>query len=106
MPAHPLSRVAVLGIVNGLLPCGLVYAALAASAGFGDTVSALSFMIAFGVASIPVFAAIAWSAAVWLPRLPRRWATAAPIALMIIGLMLIARGVPPAAGVTHVHTGH
>jgi sulfite exporter TauE/SafE len=43
----------VMGMANGLLPCGLVYAALGLSLASGDTASAVSMMFFFGIGTIP-----------------------------------------------------
>jgi len=43
----------LMGVMNGLLPCGLVYAALTMSLSTGSVVSAASFMAVFGVGTIP-----------------------------------------------------
>jgi sulfite exporter TauE/SafE len=43
----------VMGLANGLLPCGLVYAALGLSLASGDTASAVSMMFFFGIGTIP-----------------------------------------------------
>jgi len=57
--AHRLSGQAslsgwyVMGMANGLLPCGLVYAALGLSLASGDTASAVSMMFFFGLGTIP-----------------------------------------------------
>lgn len=41
------------GVVNGMLPCGLVYAALAGAAVSGTALQGAAFMTAFGVGTIP-----------------------------------------------------
>ncbi len=46
----------LLGLLNGLLPCGLVYAALASSFLLNNAVSGALFMTAFGVGTIPALA--------------------------------------------------
>jgi len=43
----------VMGLANGLLPCGLVYAALGLSLASGDAASAVSMMFFFGIGTIP-----------------------------------------------------
>jgi sulfite exporter TauE/SafE len=97
-PQHP-GRPILLGALNGLLPCGLLYAALAAAAGLGDVGGAVRFTLAFGIGSLPVFALLAYSAHAFIPRVPLRLRRAAPVALAVVGLMLIARGL--AAPVAH-----
>lgn len=42
-----------LGLINGLLPCGLVYAALSMALAAGDTGLATLMMLAFGIGTIP-----------------------------------------------------
>ena len=47
------------GMVNGLLPCGLVYAALSVPVATGHPVEGLLAMVAFGLGTTPVLSAIA-----------------------------------------------
>ena len=101
MRRHPVAGPAVFGGLTGLLPCGLVYAALTAAIGLGAAPSGALFMLAFGIGSIPALAAVGVSA-----RLLRRGATArvfkhaAPVGLAIVALLLVLR----ASGM-HAHTG-
>lgn len=46
------------GILNGLLPCGLVYMALSASIMTGSMAQSVMFMYAFGAGTIPVLVSI------------------------------------------------
>ena len=101
MPAHPLARSAAFGVLNGLLPCGLVYAALAAAAGLGSRAAGIMFVAGFGAGTLPALMLLSWSATAFLPRVPGRLAKAAPVALALVGLLLIARGWPLAS-----HAGH
>ena len=41
------------GMVNGLLPCGMVYVALAAALNFGSIESSVAFMSSFGTGTLP-----------------------------------------------------
>lgn len=43
----------IMGMANGLLPCGLVYAALGLSLAAGETASAMGMMFFFGLGTIP-----------------------------------------------------
>jgi sulfite exporter TauE/SafE len=48
----------LIGILNGFLPCGLVYVALAGAIASGDAISGAAVMILFGLGTIPaMFAA-------------------------------------------------
>jgi uncharacterized protein len=89
------------GVVNGLLPCGPVYAALTASAALGDSAQSAGFMLAFGAGTLPALAA-AGTLAAWTSRISgagSRWRLVTPVALVLLGILLTARGVMP----THHH---
>jgi len=50
----------VIGLLNGLLPCGLVYMAVAGAIGTGAVGSSVLFMAAFGLGTLPVMWGIAF----------------------------------------------
>lgn len=56
----------VLGAINGLLPCGLTFLALAVALNAGTVIASFSFMVLFGLGTLPVmlgFTAVAdWMA--------------------------------------------
>ena len=97
-----LARPGIMGALNGLLPCGLVYAALVAAGGAGGVTAALSLMIGFGLGTLPallgVGAVSAFAAGRGGPGLRR---VAVPVALGLAGCLLIARGLGPAAAHQH-----
>jgi sulfite exporter TauE/SafE len=49
----------ITGILNGLLPCGMVYLALAGSLAMPDIAESVGFMAAFGAGTLPLLLAIA-----------------------------------------------
>lgn len=51
----------LIGIVNGWLPCGLVYVALAASLSMGTPLKAAFFMFLFGLGTLPLMLAMSLS---------------------------------------------
>ncbi len=52
------SAMFLIGILNGFLPCGLVYVALAGAIASGDAISGAAVMILFGLGTVPaMFAA-------------------------------------------------
>ena len=100
MRAHRIRGPLVFGALNGLLPCGLLYAALTAAAGFGQFGQALLFMAAFAVGTTPVLAALGMAGGALTTRVPVAMRRAAPVALAIVGVILIMRGVSTPHG-TH-----
>jgi sulfite exporter TauE/SafE len=89
---RPLMNVMAAGALNALLPCGLVYAALAAATAFGSTTSAVSFMLSFGLGTVPALAAVSLLARSVSPAARARLRFATPLALALVGVLLIVRG--------------
>ena len=82
------------GAVNGLLPCGLVYAALTAAVAQGDQARSLGLMAAFWAGTLPALAAVRVSG----DRLRLTFTGARrlmPIAIALSGILLVARGLWP-----------
>jgi sulfite exporter TauE/SafE len=99
---RPWNRLA-LGLLNGLLPCGLLYGALLAATGLGRALPAGAFMLAFGLGSVPALTtmAVALSGA---DRSRALWRRLSPAATGIVGLLLIVRGLGlPGLHVVHTH---
>ncbi|MCU0429408.1 MAG: sulfite exporter TauE/SafE family protein [Cytophagaceae bacterium] len=51
----PIVKSVLAGMVNGILPCGLVYAATVASIGAGSWWASMLFMILFGWGTLPIW---------------------------------------------------
>lgn len=87
-----LTAVAFLGLLNGLLPCGLVYVGCAGAANTGSIGSGLKYMAAFGVGTIPMMLAIGLCGKLipWSWRLQLR--KAIPVSVFLLGCLLILRG--------------
>ncbi len=82
----------VFGALNGLLPCGLVYTALAAALATGGALSGALFMFLFGLASSPALVALSvggWHAGDAIRPLLRR---AAPALTFVFGVLFVVRG--------------
>ena len=100
MRTHRVQGPVLFGALNGLLPCGLLYAALTAAAGFGDLGAALLFMGAFALGTTPVLAMVGMAGGSLTAHVPPGIRRAAPVALAIVGALLIMRGV------SAPHAGH
>ncbi len=89
---HPLPAAWLTGMVNGLLPCGAVYLALAGALATGSIGEGGLYMVFFGLGTLPVMLALAfgrqWS------RLNTRlhFQRALPYLAAFFGLLLILRG--------------
>lgn len=87
-----LSSLGLIGLLNGLLPCGLVYLALAGAAATAEEFRAMLFMAGFGAGTIPAMLAVSLAGSVipiqWRHRLTRM----VPAVMAIVGMLLILRG--------------
>jgi len=86
------STLFAIGFLNGLLPCGLVYLAIAAATATGDLLNAVVFMAAFGAGTLPVM----WSIAFWgnfiNVKIRQKIRAAYPYMMMLMACLLILRG--------------
>ena len=82
----------VLGLLNGLLPCGLVYVACAGAAATGDLFSGALYMLAFGVGTIPMMLAISLSGKLVPFPLRLKLLKAVPVTVFLLAALLILRG--------------
>lgn len=81
-----------IGLLNGILPCGLVYVAVAGAINTGDVVSAMMYMALFGIGTIPVMLAvslagsmISLSVRIFINKL-------SPYVIVLLGVLFILRG--------------
>ena len=87
-----LRSLALLGALNGLLPCGLVYVALAGAVAAGTLPSAIRFMAAFGLGTTPTMLAISLSGRLLPLDLRVKLRSAIPVGVCLLAGLLILRG--------------
>lgn len=92
-----------LGMLNGLLPCGLVYAAMVVAGASGNVLTAMIAMAAFGLGTVPALALVGLGAG-WLDRvgLRRYLPQAGAVLVIVMGILAIARTTP----LPHMLFGH
>lgn len=86
------STLFAIGFLNGLLPCGMVYLAIAGATASGSLSNSIVFMAAFGLGTLPVM----WSIAFWGNfigvQLRQKIRSAYPYMMMLMACLLILRG--------------
>jgi sulfite exporter TauE/SafE len=85
-------RLFAFGLLNGLLPCGMVYLALAGAITMQTAVGGATFMLAFGLGTLPAMLApffVGQGIKQWLRRHLR---TIQTVAMLAMGVVLITRG--------------
>ncbi len=86
------SAMFLIGVLNGFLPCGLVYVALAGAIASGDAISGSAVMILFGLGTIPtMFAATIFGKFINI-NIRRKITKAVPVFALVLGLLFILRG--------------
>ena len=55
---HSYTNLFLIGLLNGLLPCGLVYVAIAGAINTNDPLMGILFMVLFGLGTIPIMASV------------------------------------------------
>lgn len=87
-----LSTLLAAGILNGLLPCGLVYMALSASMFADSSLNAVITMYAFGLGTVPMLVGLTLlrGKAGFVNRLSVR--KLVPVAMFVFGCLFMVRG--------------
>mgnify|MGYP003943965821 CR=1 FL=1 len=84
--------VLLLGGLNGLLPCGLVYSSLLVTASSGGPLPGALGMLAFGMGTIPALLVIGLGAGTLRARARQAMARLAGALIVLAGLQLALRG--------------
>ncbi len=81
-----------IGLLNGLLPCGLVYMAAAGAVATGDIVKSILFMAFFGLGTLPMMWSVAFFGNYVSIGIRQRIRKAYPYMMMLMACLLILRG--------------
>jgi uncharacterized protein len=92
-----------LGVLNGFLPCPLVYAMIAQAAVTGDVLSGWLTMAVFGLGTFPAMLAMGGIGRLLAPRWRQRGVRLAGSFILALGLVTLARGVLPMAAGHGLH---
>lgn len=81
-----------IGLLNGLLPCGLVYMAIAGAIGTGEVVLGSLYMIMFGLGTIPMLLSISIAGNILSVAIRRKINRLIPVLVVVVGIFFILRG--------------
>lgn len=82
----------MLGVLNGFLPCGLVYVACAGAIALGGFLAGVEYMLAFGLGTVPMMLSIGLIGKVVQLGIRLRFQKLIPACLVILSISLILRG--------------
>lgn len=81
-----------IGIFNGLLPCGLVYAALFGAIAMQNVTLGMTYMILYGIGTIPLMSAVVYASSILSLPFRSKLQKMVPLITIIIGVLFIMRG--------------
>lgn len=81
-----------IGLLNGLLPCGLIYMAIAGAVIYADALKSALFMACFGLGTLPVMWSVTFFGNYIGVSLRQKIRRVYPIFMVLIACMLIVRG--------------
>ncbi len=95
-----VASLGLLGLLNGLLPCGLVYVACAGATTTGSMLAGAEYMALFGFGTVPMMLAISLSGKLVPVSLRLKLLKAVPVSVFILATLLILRGM--ALGIPYI----
>lgn len=81
-----------MGLLNGLIPCGLIYAALVGATQFQYTWESGVYMVLFGIGTLPALVGGGWIWQKLIVWLRKHFPYAIPATYALMGLLLLWRG--------------
>lgn len=83
---------ATLGFLNGLLPCGFVYVALAGAIATGNAADSAVYMAVFGAGTVPALLLVRSVPSLFPVGVRRHFTRLMPIMAVCVAMLLLARG--------------
>ncbi len=81
-----------IGLLNGLLPCGLVYIALAGATATGDIFKGVLFMVFFGLGTLPFMFAVTYYSHLISVKVRNHMRKVVPVVVGLMAVLMILRG--------------
>lgn len=82
----------MIGLLNGLLPCGLVYVAIAGAISSGTVISGALFMMFFGIGTIPLLLIATLASDAIGQQIRSKMRRVVPYFVFVLGVLFILRG--------------
>jgi hypothetical protein len=81
-----------IGLLNGFLPCGMVYVALFGAIAMQSVPFGVFYMLLFGIGTIPMMSSVIFFNSIMTVRFRNKVQKVIPYVGIIIGIMFILRG--------------
>ncbi len=89
---HSKASMLVIGILNGLLPCGFVYIGITGAIALGDPVNGMLFMMMFGIGTMPMMFGVFIIGNVINMNFRQKLTRLLPVFSLILAAVFILRG--------------
>lgn len=89
MSQPPTRRSALIGLLTGFLPCGWLYAFVAASATTGDALRGSAVMTAFWIGTVPALIAVGFGVRLVAKPLQRHLPTLSAFCMLFVGVIAV-----------------
>jgi len=89
-----------IGLLNGLLPCGLVYVAVAGAINTNDAVMGVLYMVVFGLGTIPIMISVSLAGNLISQSIRKKVNKLIPTMIILLGVLFILRGL--ALGIPYI----
>jgi hypothetical protein len=92
LKSDSLIALLIIGLLNGFLPCGLVYVAIAGAIGMGNLKDGVIFMMLFGFGTFPLLFAVSFLTSMISTNSRMKIKKLIPILSVLLALIFILRG--------------
>ena len=82
----------IIGLLNGILPCGMVYVALFGAIAMQNEFFGILYMILFGLGTVPIMSSVVYFNSFLTVSVRNKIQKFIPIVAVIIGILFIFRG--------------
>jgi uncharacterized protein len=86
------SSIFAIGLLNGLLPCGLIYLALTGAIITGSWYSGILYMFYFGIGTLPIMILLPYFNQIIAGKFKKKMSRILPYAMILFGVLMILRG--------------
>jgi len=87
-----LSTSFFVGLLNGLLPCGMVYVALAGAIAGANSFYSATYMAVFGLGTFPLMLTVSFGGSLFRSTIKGSFRRAVPVLVFFLGCLFILRG--------------
>ncbi|AWG26110.1 sulfite exporter TauE/SafE family protein [Flavobacterium kingsejongi] len=81
-----------IGLLNGFLPCGMVYMALFGALAMQDPLLGMGYMVLYGLGTVPLLSLVVFVPDIFSARMRNKIQRIIPYAAVCIGILFILRG--------------